>query len=117
MNEKNSIGEQNYLNSKRVAVKLGFKATNQDETEFDLKQSEFDWGNEKVNERNTEINPERLEELRKRIFYAYKTLYKISDELLMTFNDDKELKEVADEVSKYTWKIEDLEWENKKTKG
>lgn len=115
--EKSLIGEQNYLNSRRVADKLGFKAINQDKTEFDLKQSEFDWENENLNEKNTEIKPQRFEELRKRAFYAFKTLSKISDELLMTIDDDKELKEVTDEVKNYTWKIEDLEWENKKTKG
>lgn len=115
--EKNSIGEKNYLNSKSVALRLGFKAINEDETEFELKQSDFNWESENLKERNSEIDPERFKTLRKRVFYAYKTLYKISDELLMTINNDKELKEVADEVRKYTWKIEDLEWENIKTKG
>lgn len=115
--DKNAIGEKNYLNSKNVAIKLGFKAINDAETEFELKQSDFNWTNENLNEINSEVNSERFEQLRKRAFYAFKTLYKISDELLMTVNDDKELKEVADEVRKYTWKIEDLEWENKKKKG
>jgi len=115
--EKSAIGEKNYLNSKSVALKLGFKAINEAETEFELKKIDFNWDNENFEEINSEINSERFEKLRKRAFYAYKTLYKISDELLMTVNEDKELKEVAEEVRKYTWKIEDLEWENKKTKG
>jgi len=115
--DKNAIGETNYLNSKSVAIKLGFKAINEIETEFELQQTEFNWDSENLVETNSEINNERFEILRKRVFFAYKTLYKISDELLMTVNDDKELKEIADEVRKYTWKIEDLEWENKKTKG
>lgn len=113
--ERNAIGEKNYLNSKRVALKLGFKAINEVETEFELKQTDFNWDNENYKEINSEIKSERFEELRKRAFYAYRTLYKISDELLMTVDDDKELKEVADEVRKYTCKIADLEWENKKT--
>ena len=113
---KNAIGEKNYINSKNVALKLGFIAINETETEFELKQSDFNFDNENIDEINSDINTERFETLRKRAFYAYKTLYKISDELLMTVNDDKELKEVADEVRKYTWKIEDLEWENKTTK-
>ncbi|RKD86391.1 GNAT family N-acetyltransferase [Mangrovibacterium diazotrophicum] len=115
--EKGAIGETNYINSKSVAIKLGFKATNEAESEFELRQTDFNWDDENFEEINSEIDSERFEQLRKRAFYAYKTLYKISDELLMTVNDDKELKEVADEVKKYTWKIEDLEWENKKTKG
>lgn len=112
--EKRAIGERNYLNSKSVALKIGFKAINEAETEFELKRKDFSWGNENLEEINSEISTERFEELRKRVFYAYRTLYKISDELLMAVNDDKELKEVADEVRNYTWKIEDLEWENKK---
>jgi hypothetical protein len=114
--EINVIGEKNYLSSKSVALKLGFKPINATETEFELKQSDFNWDNENLDEINSDIKSERIEELRKRAFYAYKTLYKISDELLMTVNDDKELKEVIKEVKNYTWKIEDLEWENKKTK-
>jgi hypothetical protein len=115
--EKDSIGEKNYLNSKKVALKLGFKAINNSESEFELKQSDFNWEYENLDEINSALSAERFETLRKRAFYAYKTLYKISDELLMTIDDDKELKEIANEVKKYTWKIEDLEWENKKTNG
>ncbi|WP_341902857.1 hypothetical protein [Fluviicola taffensis] len=112
--EKNAIGEKNYLNSKGVALKLGFKAINEMETEFELKQIDFNWDNENLEEINPVTSPERFEELRKRAFYAYKILYKISDELLMTVSDDHELKEVADEVRQYTHKIADLEWANKK---
>lgn len=115
--DKSAIGEKNYLNSKSVALKLGFKSINEAETEFELGQTDFNWDKENFEEINSEINSKRFEQLRKRAFYAYKTLYKISDELLMTVNDDKELKKVADEVRKYTWKIEDLEWENKNKKG
>lgn len=115
--DKYAIGEKNYLNSKNVALKLGFKSVNESETEFELNQSDFNWDNENLAEINSDIDPERYEQLRKRAFFAYKTLYKISDELLIKINDDKELKDVADEVKKYTWKIEDLEWENKKNEG
>jgi len=112
--EEASIGEENYLNSKRVAINLGFKAVNHLEMEFELKKNDFDWSNENLKEVDKTVSSERFELLRKRAFYAYKTLYKISDELLMSVDDDKALKEVADEVKKYTWKIEDLEWEQNK---
>jgi hypothetical protein len=115
--EKDSIGEKNYLNSKNVALKLGFKSINDSESEFELKHSEFNWEYENLDEINSAINTERFETLRKRAFYAYKALYKISDELLMTVDDDKELKEIANEVRKYTCKIENLKWENKILKG
>lgn len=114
--DKNAIGEKNYINSKNVALKLGFIAINEIKTEFELKQSDFNFDNENIDEINSDIKIERFETLRKRAFFAYKTLYKISDELLMTVDDDKELKKAADEVRKFTWKIEDLEWENKTTK-
>lgn len=110
--KKEKIGERNYLNSKNVALKLGFKAINENETAFELKKSDFNWENEDFDEINSNINSERFKELRKRVFYAYKTLYKISDELLMTVDDDKELKKVADEVREYTSKIESLKWKN-----
>lgn len=112
--EGGSIDEENYLNSKRVATNLGFKAVNNSELEFELNKSDFDWSNENLEEINKSVSSERFEILRKRAFFAYKTLYKISDELLMSANDDKELKEVADKVKKYTSRIEDIEWEQNK---
>lgn len=115
--DKNAIGEKNYLSSKNVALKLGFKPINDCETEFELKQTDFNWDDENLKEINSEINSDRFKQLKKRAFYAFKTLYKISDELLMTVDDDKELKEVADEVNKYIWKIEELELENNKMEG
>ncbi|APS39784.1 GNAT family N-acetyltransferase [Salegentibacter sp. T436] len=110
-----AIGDKNYSDSRGVAIKLGFKAINEIETEFELNKTEFNWNNENLNETDSDINPDRFEELRRRAFFAYKTLSKISDELLMSVDDDKELKEVADEVRNYTWKLEDLEWEKMKS--
>ncbi len=112
--ERGAIGEENYLNSISVATRLGFKSVNDSESEFELHKTEFDWSNENLEEVNNPVSSERFEVLKKRAFYAYKTLYKISDELLMSVNDDKALKEIADEVKKYTWKIENLEWEHNK---
>lgn len=109
-----SIGEKNYLNSKSVAIKLGFKPINEIETEFELNKDDFNWDNVNLDETNSQINTERFDKLKKRAFFLFKALYKISDELLMAFDDDRGLKEVANEVRKYTWKIEDLECENNK---
>lgn len=108
------IEEKKYSDSKSVAIKLGFKAINETETEFKLNKTDFNWEYENLNEMNSNIDSDRFEELKKRAFFAYKTLYKISDELLMTVDNDKCLKEVANEVKKYTWKIEDLQWESLK---
>ncbi|GGK18940.1 hypothetical protein GCM10007962_11400 [Yeosuana aromativorans] len=112
--KRGSINEENYLNSKSVATKLGFNPVNNSESEFELKKTDFDWSKENLQEVNNVVSPQRFETLKKRAFFAYKTLYKISDELLMSVDDDKELMEVAEEVKKYTWKIENLEWEQNK---
>lgn len=108
--DKNSIGDKFYQNSKRVAIDAGFKAINEEETEFELLQSEFNWDCENIEELNSGINSERLEILQKRVFYAYKLLYKTSDELSMKFNDDNGLKNATDEVKKFIWKLEELKW-------
>jgi len=113
---RGSIGEKNYLNSKNVAINLGFKPTNKNETEFELIKENFNWDNENFEEFNSHIGSARFQILRKRAFFAYKVLYKISDELKMAFDDDKELKQVANEVRNYTWKIEDIEREYIKRK-
>lgn len=105
------IGEKNCNNSKKVALNLGFKSNNLEQSEFLLNKSEFDWGSENLNESVKVIGDERIEILRKRISYASKILLKISDELQMAYDDDKELSQVSEEVNKYTWKIEDLMWE------
>jgi len=110
------IGESNYTNSKSVAIKLGFNPTNINETEFELGKEDFNWEFEKLEEKNKQYNNEVYENLKKRAFYAYKLLHKISDELMMNVNDDRGLYEVANEVKKFTWKIEDIEWENGKTR-
>lgn len=110
--KKTQMGEENYINSKSVALKIGFKPLNEEESEFEFKQSEFNWNYDEVEEINSELSLERFDLLRKRAFYAYKILYKISDELLMAFDDDKGLNCLADEVKKYTWEIEDIQFEN-----
>lgn len=99
--EKNAIGKKNYLNSKSVASNIGFKSINENETEFQLYKSDFDNSFKNIHEINIDIKMDRHETLRQRAFYAYKILYKISDELLMANNDDKELKEAAEIVRRF----------------
>lgn len=108
------IGKENYLNSKNVALKIGFKPINESETEFELIESEFNWENEKLIEHTKSIGSERIEILRKRVDYASKILLKVSDELQISYNDDKDLSEISSSVKSYTWKIEDLMWKYEK---
>lgn len=105
------IGKENYANSKSVALKIGFNSINEDDTEFELKKSNFNWENENLIEHTEIIGDERINILRKRINYASKILLKISDELQIAYRDDKELSEISSKVKSFTWKIEDLMWE------
>lgn len=114
--KKNSIGEQNYFNSRKVAEKIGFKPINDDETEFELSRDNFNFQYENLDEKNGIISKSRFEELRKRLISSYHQLIKISDELLMTYGDDKDLREAATDIIDYNSKIEDIEWEYEKNK-
>jgi len=108
------IGELNYKNSRIVAESIGFKPINDDETDFELSKDEFDWQYENLDEKNGTISSSRFKELRKRLILYYRQLIKISDELLVTYGDDKDLREAANEISYFNLRIEDIEWENNK---
>ncbi|XLS29203.1 hypothetical protein ACJD0Z_18650 [Flavobacteriaceae bacterium M23B6Z8] len=98
---ESSSGELNYMNSRKVAESVGFVPTNETETEFELDKKAFDWSNENLNEQNGTISKSRLEELRKRIVLSSKELLRVSDELLMTYDDDKQLRELAKRVASF----------------
>jgi len=105
---ENGIGKKDYNNSRKVAEKLGFVPINIEETEFLLKESMFGRDNARLTKKNKTISKDRIEILTKRVNYATKELLKISDELTMAYDDDKNLDDISNEVFKYTWKIEDL---------
>lgn len=104
----------NYENSKRVALRLGFEPVDKEESVFELKEVNFDWSNENLNERNRSIADHRISELRRRMVFAYKNLKKISDELLMAFDDDKGLDELAEPLRYFEFKIKDLAIDQKR---
>lgn len=103
------LEDSDYLSSKKVALNVGFRTTNENETQFGLNCDDFDWNAENLDEIDGEISPERIDELRKKLFFAYKILYQISDELLMAVDDDKGLLELAKKINSFTWKIIELE--------
>ncbi len=107
---KRSIGERNYNNSKSVALKLGFKAINEDKTIFELKHEEFDWQYENIKEINSKISDDRLSNMQKLIIYSFRKLTKISDELFMAYGDDEDLYEIAGQVRDFYHKLEDYKW-------
>lgn len=108
---ESGIGKKNYSNSRKVAENLGFIAINIEENKFELNKNDFDWELENVNEKNNKISKERFEELRKRLTYSSKNLMRISDELIMSYDDDRELKELADKVKYFQSKIDDIEFD------
>jgi len=97
-----------------AATKLGFVKIDDIGEEFIIKESEISFGG--LKEVDSHCDSERLSLLKQRAFYAFKILYKISDELLMTVNDDRGLKELANNVKEYTAIIEDIELENSNNK-
>lgn len=111
------IGDLNYKSSKKVAKSIRFQPLNENETEFELKVDNFNWEDEKLLEQNGKISSERFIELRNRIMLSFKNIKKISDELLMNYDDDQGLIDIANEVSYYNTRILDIEddFRNNKT--
>lgn len=103
------ICDKNYQNSKRVALNLGFKEM--DNNEFVLTKDSFDSSEDEHMEIDTKLHQERLDILKKRISYASRILYKISDELKMAADNDVDLFSTAKVVENYTFKIDDIFWE------
>ncbi|MCD8403836.1 hypothetical protein [Tenacibaculum finnmarkense] len=90
---KNYLSETNYLNSKKVAINLGFEALNEDETEFELIKEYFDWSNENITEKNKLISGERTELLKEKISNLHYEFEKICCELEMSYGNENILLE------------------------
>ncbi len=112
---KSLIGEFNYNNSKNVALKLGFKPTNKEESEFLLTRDSFDWSEENLNEINTNLNEDKLNEFNRRISYIYQDFESITHELQMAYGDIDELeglKKLSKKLRYSMMTIEDIIREN-----
>jgi len=110
---KGSIGRKNYESSLRVAKKLGFKESLSKSNTFELKRDDLDWERVNIFESYNPISEDRMQELKKRAFFAFKTLYKISDEMEMAYVDNFELDELVKQIEKSTVIIDDLYWRGK----
>jgi hypothetical protein len=110
------IGEKNYNSSRRVAELAGFKiiSSKNADDKFLLTKEDFNWEYESLDERNSKIGKERIDELVKRAFYATKLFWMIKDELEMKYGDCSDLDYFVKELRNYTWKIEDLMYEYEK---
>ncbi len=116
---ENIIGELNYENSKKVALKTGFKPLNEEETEFELRKEEFDWSNEKIKEINTFIEDKKFQLFKNKIERIHYDFEKICNELEMAYGSEnvylEELKKISKEIKYSKIKVDDLIFfENKK---
>ncbi|PWJ47223.1 hypothetical protein CLV98_1682 [Dyadobacter jejuensis] len=116
--QRTSNGNGNYLNSKGVALRLGFKPINQEETVFELNTNDFNWDKENIMEVYTQISSERFQVLKSRASFALKTLQKISDELSMTLDidDDDDINQLNRIANRFYYRISDSESDNSATK-
>lgn len=112
---ESQIGEINYANSRKVALSLGFKPTNKEESEFRLNRSDFDWSDEKLNEIDTDLNDAKLDEFRKRLSFIYQDFELITQELQMAYGNKYEIETLIELSKKICYSkatIEDVIWEN-----
>ncbi len=101
----------NYENSKKVALKVGFKPLNKDETEFELSQDDFDWSDEKIMEVDKIIKDERFLVFKNELSKIHYSFEKICNELLMAYGNTDVLEELmgVSELIKYSViKVDDL---------
>ena len=98
--DKNNLSEINYLNSKKVAINLGFKPLNEDETNFELTKENFNWSDENISEKNNLISKERTELLIEKVSNLHYEFEKICCELEMSYGNEDILLEQLKEISK-----------------
>ena len=111
---KDSIGENNFEASQKVALSLGFIPQNNNE--YLLSSEEYMFPPEESVKRSFSVTKERMEVLKRRMNYIAKSLWTIQSEVEMCFNDSlyaEELKEMVDDLKLHCTRIEDCWWERK----
>lgn len=107
------IGKKHHSNSKKVATSLGFVAVDEEESYFRLSRDDFRTDNPQLEDQDEPLSEERCDILKIRINQAFRILLKVSDELKMRYDTDKDIDDVAYDVNACMMKVEDLHWENK----
>lgn len=110
--DRNRIGEQNFINSERVALLLGF--TKVDESHYSLSKKKY--SNFLVPEINEGLSYDEMDRLRMKLFNISQTLWAIQSELEMKYGNTKlsrELFTLKDQIAKKYWSLEDLWYEKK----
>jgi hypothetical protein len=110
---KEEIGKENYLNSKKVAELSGFVPINKEQSNFTLTEKIFDWDSENIKEQNTYLSDNRLNLLLTRLSFCHKDLMRISNELTISYDNDKNLADLVKKIGNMSYKIEDLVFENR----
>jgi hypothetical protein len=110
--DKNSIDDKDYQSSRNLALSVGFKPVPSDEKYYEITYVDLDLDMIILNTKGPKSTEERIEIMKKKIWYAYQLLYQVSDELKMTFDSDKGLIAQAYAIREYTSKIEDLNFDH-----
>jgi hypothetical protein len=103
INPKDEIDCQN---SKKVALKIGFKPDHFNGN-FKLEEKDFNFKNQKLNEQYG-MDDKRIKILKKRLENITKNLLKISNEFEMAFGGISELPEIAKKIEQNDWNLENL---------
>lgn len=105
-----------YEQSRSVAIGLGFKQE-EGSKKFKLLKDDFDFSNDKRKEINLVIDLEKIAVLCKKISLAHSELREISDELLMSYDYDADLCEIAKCAENCSCNVyAELEYKSKKQK-
>jgi len=102
-----AVGRRNYINSQRVAERLGFRRM--PNNEYYLSKSDFK-GNEGNIGANVKMSKERVQYLKNNYKVAVGLIGKIVDELKMSFNDADDLEHLYSDIKYSAWKLDDLFW-------
>lgn len=95
-----------YEQSRCVAIGLGFKQEGKSGN-FKLLKEDFDLSFDKRKEIDLEINLERIDVLCNKISLAHSELREISDELLMSYDYDADLSEIAESTKDCSYIVQD----------
>jgi len=108
------LGQKDFIASEKVALKIGFKKTEEQEKEYILSSEPFTNHNY-IDGENTKLSEERIKILTKRINYIARSLWLVQNEVEMSMGDldyAEDLKELVSEVKRHTIILEDKWYEN-----
>lgn len=108
--DKDKIGLNNFVNSEKVALLLGFKKVSNSKYLLSKK----DYPKLPFENKYEGLSFDEMDSLRAKVFYASQILWTVQTELEMKYGNNelsKDLIKTKDKLSKYYWTIEDLWYE------